>query len=466
MQNWACKQPGGTKLIRILTDSFRWVRTFWSNGLSITPAPGEHGTKRENVIFAGVWFGALKPKMVAFMEPPTTVSGRPKDGGISDSLEGWDRSFESSALCARKTRSNYSMGHLEAHVITRIEPRAVTLVITQAGTALSNVITAQAKALVMNMKQHNGKCGCPKCKQPGTHIGHKQQWPYQVHDPKGPRRTHEETKAHAAAASDTGKDVCGIKNPSSWLTAVPHFDIVEGMAIDYMHGALLGVAKPSKFRAWLLYYSLPIMVHFLDPKYYEHYALFVMAQHILLQQSITEDDVDRAEQLLLQFVSQFESLYDLNGQLTHLIHGTNGVVDQLMRAVAIIQKFLEVSRTCFRPETPARDFFNKIWKQTSPEEKSNYHQIAASCYAVGSLKKDNKDQSGLLKMAHYEAIMRATQMQIRGSMYHSKAYQRVYRHNSFTVVYAGKIRELEKCSAMYNTLLNRVLVWTNASAHH
>ncbi|XP_019627756.1 PREDICTED: uncharacterized protein LOC109472429 [Branchiostoma belcheri] len=222
----------------------------------------------------------------------------------------------------------------------------------------------QAKALVMNMKQHNGKCGCPKCKQPGTHIGHKQQWPYQVHDPKGPRRTHEETKAHAAAASDTGKDVCGIKNPSSWLTAVPHFDIVEGMAIDYMHGALLGVAKrmisywfsetstnkhkdwycgnskheidymlenikppmeihrrprsitghlqhwkASKFRAWLLYYSLPIMVHFLDPKYYEHYALFVMAQHILLQQSITEDDVDRAEQLLLQFVSQFESLY-------------------------------------------------------------------------------------------------------------------------------------------------------------
>ncbi|XP_019633233.1 PREDICTED: uncharacterized protein LOC109476669 isoform X3 [Branchiostoma belcheri] len=100
----------------------------------------------------------------------------------------------------------------------------------------------QAKALLINMKQHNGKCGCPKCLQEGTHAGHKQQYPFQTANPKGPKRTHEEARAHAEAALASSKDVFGIKG-ASWLTTIPHFDIIEGMAIDYMQGTLLGVTK-------------------------------------------------------------------------------------------------------------------------------------------------------------------------------------------------------------------------------
>ncbi|XP_035675598.1 uncharacterized protein LOC118415252 isoform X1 [Branchiostoma floridae] len=515
------KQLQDTKNMSLLmnTDGVRIFKSsnfgIWPIYFTVNELPYHERTKRENLIFAGVWFGISKPKMVAFMEP-----------------------------FARALR-NLQKGVM---VHPPDEPCFTTKVYLIGCTA-----DLQAKALVMNMKQHNGNFGCPKCKQKGTHSGSKHQWPFQAADPKGPRRTHEETKSHAAAALDANKDVFGIRGPASWLTVVPHFDIIEGMAVDYMHGALLGVTKrlllywmsettenkkqrwycghakseidamledikppmevhrrprsitgqlqhwkASEFRAWLLYYSLPIMIHFLPTDFYEHYTLFVTAIHILLQQSITTDDLDKAEDLLLQFVAQFEVLYgvkevvcnvhslvhyadnvrelgplwahscfyfeDLNGQLRHLVHGTNGIVDQLMRAVSIVQKFPEVTRDCFQPGTPAQDYFAKVWKQASPEEKSNYQKIADRCFAVGNLKKDKKDQSGLLKMTHYEAIMQATQqpvlgdlftydrMLMKGNMYHSQAYKRVYRHNSYTVMF-GEERKVGEvlCYVQHNS---------------
>ena len=36
--------------------------------------------------------------------------------------------------------------------------------------------------------------------------------------------------------------VYGVKGPS-WISYFPHFDCVQGIAIDYMHGVLLGVQK-------------------------------------------------------------------------------------------------------------------------------------------------------------------------------------------------------------------------------
>ena len=168
----------------------------------------------------------------------------------------------------------------------------------------------------------------------------------------------------------------GVKGPS-WLSFFPKFDIVEGIAIDYMHGVLLGVQKllvslwfsdthkgksfnncdklcdvdkrllsikptlnisrlprsiqndlkywkASEFRSFLLYYGAPVMSGILDTERFCHFLLFVNAIFILLKIKATECDIANAESMLFQFVKHFSLLYDtcymtLNvNQLVHL----------------------------------------------------------------------------------------------------------------------------------------------------
>ena len=66
--------------------------------------------------------------------------------------------------------------------------------------------------------------------------------------------------------------------------------------------------KASEMRYWLLYYSLPLLIDFLPPLYWHHYALLVCAIHILLSSSISWSQVDAAELML-------KDLYDLLPEL-------------------------------------------------------------------------------------------------------------------------------------------------------
>ena len=45
--------------------------------------------------------------------------------------------------------------------------------------------------------------------------------------------------------------------------------------------------KTSEFRAWLLFYSLPIVAPYLPAEYAQHYSLLVYAMHILLGSDIS-----------------------------------------------------------------------------------------------------------------------------------------------------------------------------------
>ena len=58
---------------------------------------------------------------------------------------------------------------------------------------------------------------------------------------KGPQRT-DENVMHYNEAENTGRAVKGIKG-QSLLSLFPCFSLVNGIAIDYMHGVLLGVEK-------------------------------------------------------------------------------------------------------------------------------------------------------------------------------------------------------------------------------
>ena len=201
----------------------------------------------------------------------------------------------------------------------------------------------------------------------GATGGYSWTFPYQQSDPNGPKRTEEGTFHDASEAlrrrqaHGKSEHVNGVKGPS-WLQFLDHYNSIDGMPIDYMHGFLLGVQKLllklwfsqsyskepfsfSKFanlldkrlkgimptlevkrlprsiseylkywkanelRSFLLYYGIPSLYGILSTEYFEHYVLFSHAIFLLLKDSISEEDLNQAEKNLETFCKYFQALY-------------------------------------------------------------------------------------------------------------------------------------------------------------
>ena len=227
------------------------------------------------------------------------------------------------------------------------------------------------------------------------------------------------------AANNTAEDgvqrcMKGVKG-FSWFMFAPKFDIIRGVAIDYMHGTLLGVAKmllrlwlqksnskepwsvsgrqteidswymsikpsscitrlprslianfgkSSELRLLLLFYSVPFGI--LPEKYFQHFILLVEGIYLLLQESISLADLNKACALLKYVCIMIKELYgaryetfnfhcllhlservydlgpfwthscffyeDFNGELHQLFRGTRNIDEQILLAVSIHQK--------------------------------------------------------------------------------------------------------------------------------
>ena len=129
--------------------------------------------------------------------------------------------------------------------------------------------------------------------------------------------------------------------------------------------------KASGFRAWLLYYSLPVLSGLLPPDYIYHLSLLVSATHTLLGDAILASDIDKAHEMLSTFYSLFPLLYpcelctinihclihlskmvktwgplwayscfsfeSMNGHLRKSCHGTRLVLTQMIHTVRMRQ---------------------------------------------------------------------------------------------------------------------------------
>ena len=73
-------------------------------------------------------------------------------------------------------------------------------------------------------------------------------------------------------------------------------------------------------RAWLVFYSIPVLLRILNLEYIRHLALFVEALWLLLQTSISQDDLTCADKLLVQFCKQFSSLYGIYKALWYTLN--------------------------------------------------------------------------------------------------------------------------------------------------
>lgn len=478
----------------------------WPLYLAVNELPYCQRFTKENMILAGLWFGDLKPIMELYLQP-----------------------FHQS-LCT-----------LEQDGVPCTLPDKN--IIHVRGMLLAGSADLPARSLVLNMNNSNGNCGCAKCKQPGEtlHVsarGHVHVYPFQTDDPCGPPRTHDETKnVHARQAADLGKPVCGIKGPS-WLSYLPSYDLIKGTAIDYMHCILIGVTnmmigfwfdpthnnedyycghlvtlidkrlrsihppvnisrtprglkfrchwKASELRSWLLFYSVPVMHRFLGEEYFQHYLLLVEATFLLLQDSISPEELTKSERLFQHFCLMLGRLYHpryelinvhsllhlpelvrdlgplycyslfgfegLNGNLLKLVHGTQQAQMQIVNSVSVMQKLPEMAYSCLKEGTEAHDLYCSLSQNSSENERSaNRFFLLGSCYRIGPQwkKRLNAAQKSALERLAGDNPLFENDIDVFGRLlkgneiFHSLEYKRTTKRNNYCVSYlqnSGKLK--------------------------
>ena len=354
------------------------TQAFWPILLAATSLPPGIRINAENLILAGVWQGHTKPPMNIIL------------GQVLDKLE-----------------------HINTHGIpfNFNGPKLIRAKL------LVCVFDLPARASATNFVQFNGYYSCLYCTVEGKHTSHKHIFlPDEHHQP----RSKHSIKKNVEDAEKQGSTVMGVKGKSVLSSSV---DIVEAVPVDYMHGVLEGVArrllsayvdsknhmhcyylgrvteeidkrlkqikppqefrrsprsvcsmkqwKAAEFRAWLLYYCLPVLSDLLPPKYIYHLSLLVSTMHILLGDMIPVGDVDKAQKMLELFYELTPQLYgeeictanmhilihlsqcvknwgplwgyscfgfeSMNGHLRKSCHGTGYVLPQLVHNVRMRQ---------------------------------------------------------------------------------------------------------------------------------
>ncbi|XP_074612396.1 uncharacterized protein LOC141866757 [Acropora palmata] len=325
--------------LKVNTDG---VPIFKSSGFSLWPIffeinelPPKKRRQVNNLVMGGLWFGEHKPVMGTFLKP-----------------------FQ--------------------EALSRLEIQGTTFQLPNKETIMSKVYLVSgifdlpAKSMVLEEIQYNGFCGCTYCVEAGKSVkakdggrGWVHVYPFNDESETGhaERRTHKGTIANGKKSlqDPLGKPVFGVRGVCQFAS-LKYFDVVDGVAVDYMHGILLGVSKQllklwldsqfsgedwycgtlvaliddrlmsikppnvitrvprslehhrkywkaSELRSWLFHYSLPCLRGILPEKYLNHYLLLVNAIWLLNQESITKEDLACSNFCLLKFVLYFDGLY-------------------------------------------------------------------------------------------------------------------------------------------------------------
>jgi len=129
--------------------------------------------------------------------------------------------------------------------------------------------------------------------------------------------------------------------------------------------------KATEFRAWLLHFSVPVLMEILPPPYQQHYSLMVTAMSLLVSEKISHKVLSDAEKIIDLFCKELGTLYgekamtmnahqlrhfvyfvrlygplwvyscfgfeNMNGCLTSLIHGTRHNAEQVAFALSVLR---------------------------------------------------------------------------------------------------------------------------------
>ena len=289
--------------------------------------------RRKHVLLTGLWFGA-KPKINTFFKVFVEECSKLANTGFLWFSKAQNKNIVSKVFC------------------------------------LVCSCDSAARCVLQNIKQFNGKYGCSWCLNPGIAISNSNGGPpKRVFDNQlYPSRTLDGFVDNVRYLVENGEIRNGVKGASP-LLLIPYFNIIDGFVVDYMHCIMLGVArhmsilwlektnepwyignkinnmndmllkikppsnitraprsfheraqwKASEWRNWLLFYSLFVLHGILPQVYYNHFLLLVESIYILLSESISHADLDRAENQLHVFVSDFSTIYAVD-YMTYNIH--------------------------------------------------------------------------------------------------------------------------------------------------
>ncbi|XP_020905918.1 uncharacterized protein LOC110244095 [Exaiptasia diaphana] len=242
-------------------------------------------------------------------------------------------------------------------------------------------VDAPARCMWQAIKQFNGYNGCGKCKEPGEQLdlgagkGNRRRschvYPFNKDFAATTGhvglRSHEEVKRQACQAlreRRSGKKKVSVEGVVglSWGFGLPHYDVILGSVVDYMHCICEGVVdqllsqwldkgnskksfylgskvqeisreltgitptceitrtprsledikdwKASEKRSFLLYYSVPLLREYLPADHLSLLMLLTGGIFRLLKQSISQEEVEEAHKFLKLFTAQSPVLYD------------------------------------------------------------------------------------------------------------------------------------------------------------
>lgn len=448
--------------------------SLWPVYLMVTSIPPHLRMRAENLIVAGLWYGSIKPPMNILLRPILNSIQLISEVGV--------QCFDGS-ICRAKL--------------------------------LMGVFDLPAKACATNTKQFNGEYGCLYCFHKGERFHRARIYPPMANP--CPLKTTEQILALASQAEESGEPKFGVKGKS---ILSEQLELPACVPVDYMHSILEGVFKQlmkfwfdskyhgkpfslrkhchsinkmirklkppveiprvprsldalsfykaSEYRAWLLFYGLPVLSKFLTPEYTHHLSLLVIATHILLSDNIKKDDLEVASKLLTCFHDTAGDLYtntvytsnmhsllhlvdfvkiwgplwvysmfgfeNMNGFLGGTYHGTKRIVLQMSFQLQLRLSLPGKIEELLENETPeiqehVRRFINR--------KRSTMTIISDRCYALGQIKTgrlSSEEESILLSIGLNitdATVQKFDRIMFQGIQYSCESYgQKLTRDNS------------------------------------
>ena len=450
--------------------------SLWPVYLMVTSIPPHLRTKVENLIIASLWFGPTKPDMNCMLHP------------IMESLS-----------------------HLNRNGV------AVNEKVTIRCKLLIGVFDLPAKAAATNTKQFNGEYGCFYCLDKG-HLYNRAR----IYPPSDPHilRTNQQMKIWASNAEKSKIPEYGVKGPSILSSQL---EFPQCIPIDYMHCILEGVFKnlmkywfgssfhsepfslrrhastinailskirppteiyrlprstdqlsffkANEYRAWLLFYSLPVLSEFLPDTYSRHLSSLVSAMHILLSDKILRSDLDIAYRMLSSFYETAGKLYshsiytinmhslehivpfvelwgplwgysmfcfeNLNGYLGTTYHGKQKILPQMAFQIQLSQtvpdKLRQLSLT-ESAETAA--YLSKILSNNR-----GMQAIDTNCYSIGKISRHTISDEEITIASNHGIFLSSNDVEtfhrlmLRSTIYCTLQYQMRKRRNNAICCY-------------------------------
>ncbi|XP_070551310.1 uncharacterized protein [Ptychodera flava] len=467
--------------------------SLWPLYLTINELPLDKRTKNENMLFAGLWFGSSKPQMLTYLQPfHSTFDKLEREGVAVETATG--QSFRSKVIlicgtcdlpakslvcnmiqfngfygCVKclqpgKTVTTAKGGHV--HVFPFIKEDATgpkrthEQFLEDAKSAFDSgrpVHGVKGPCWFGTLKHYDIVAGCGidymHCVLQGVVKTLFSLW-------------------FTTETSDMGFNISRkISEVDARLLEIqPPNEITRCPRSIETHRKYW---KASEIRSFLMYYGMAVLFGILPQMYYEHFVLLSQGIFILALESISDDQLHQADYLLRRFCLEFPILYgerymshnihtllhlvddvkvlgplwthscfhfeDKNGFLLKLIHGTQKVELQIITAVALVQRLPQMVQK-LEMDVESSAFYKKM---TRPfQRRSNEVSIVGDIYRIGSPVTCTIDEqifSLLTKSLGFVPIARQyckyVRLRIGATIYHSKAYKRVFKRNSYTVIF-------------------------------